>query len=492
MRNRAPVIILLSLAAILGGAYLAVSGRAASLRGVFAGGGATTAATALAAPSTVSVSRGDVQQTVVAPGQLVAVDETVLTIGLAGRVAEIGVRPGNVVFQGDILARLDSSPFEIALEQALGQLARAEADHAERLVEAELAVEAAHLRLANAEAEHPRRVADAELALRAAEARLAQSELRVPSLVAAEVRLRNSRESEAVAATEYEEALERQRAQWEPEEIAEGYRRALEEARDRLLVAEAEYNITRNAQAAAGEERAALEAEVERARLALDGLAAGVDPLLSLELEKAHQTLASLREAGVDPSYGLAVRQARADLAATALTAPGDGVVQEVLVRPGESVVPGTELVTLTNPEAMEVRVTVIEEDLPLVQVGQPVDLFFDAAPEATLQGRVVRAVPQRVAGESRPLYHVYIAPEGHVQGLVPGMTADAAIIIDQRVAVLRLPRALAQALAVDTVLVEVWAGGRTEKREVRIGLRGDVYVEILGGLSENEQVVAQ
>jgi multidrug efflux pump subunit AcrA (membrane-fusion protein) len=42
------------------------------------------------------------------------------------------------------------------------------------------------------------------------------------------------------------------------------------------------------------------------------------------------------------------------------------------------------------------------------------------------------------------------------------------------------------------TAKVEVWANGQVEERTIQVGLRGDVYVEILDGLREGEQVVAQ
>jgi multidrug efflux pump subunit AcrA (membrane-fusion protein) len=74
----------------------------------------------------------------------------------------------------------------------------------------------------------------------------------------------------------------------------------------------------------------------------------------------------------------------------------------------------------------------------------------------------------------------------------VPGMTVDASIIVAQRTGVLQLPRALVRAGADGTAQVDVWADARVEKRTVQIGLRGDVYVEILAGLREGEQVVGQ
>ena len=127
-----------------------------------------------------------------------------------------------------------------------------------------------------------------------------------------------------------------------------------------------------------------------------------------------------------------------------------------------------------------------------LVQVGQTVELFFDAQPEALVNGRVCRIVPQRQPGSDRPLYPVYIAPDELPEGLALGMTVDASIITASRSDVLRLPRTLARARSDGTAQVKVWADGQIETRTVKVGLRGDVYVEILDGLQNGELVVGQ
>jgi multidrug efflux pump subunit AcrA (membrane-fusion protein) len=445
-----------------------------------------------AAHPTVPVSRGDVQQTVIAPGQLVGTQESVLGIDVAGRLAEINVRPGDVVHTGEVLARLDPAPLQAALEEAQLRLAAAESEQRRRLADAELALRAARLRLEQAQTEHPRQLAEAELALQAAVSGLEQAQLQYPSLTAAEIRLQNAIAAERTAEAEYHEALERQQANWEPAEVAEGYLRALESARDARAIAAAEYSAAQGRQAASGKALQDREAEIEHARIALQRLQDGVDPLLALELEKAHKALANLTETGVDPLLELAVRKAQADLEAATLIAPFDSAVLNVRARPGETLSRGAELITLADPTAVEAQVTVIEEDLPLVQVGQPAEIFFDARPEVTVQGQVARIVPQRIAGEARPLYQVYLALEALPEGLLSGMTVDASIIIDQRTDVLRLPRALVRAGSGATARVEVWADGRAQERPVQVGLRGDAYIEILGGLSEGERVVGQ
>jgi multidrug efflux pump subunit AcrA (membrane-fusion protein) len=86
----------------------------------------------------------------------------------------------------------------------------------------------------------------------------------------------------------------------------------------------------------------------------------------------------------------------------------------------------------------------------------------------------------------------VYISLDQIPEHLVEGMTADSAILIAQHPQVLCLPRALVHASSGSTATVKVWNGVTTEERSIEIGLRGDVYLEILSGLEEGEQVVTR
>jgi macrolide-specific efflux system membrane fusion protein len=71
-------------------------------------------------------------------------------------------------------------------------------------------------------------------------------------------------------------------------------------------------------------------------------------------------------------------------------------------------------------------------------------------------------------------------------------MTADAAIIIARKENVLRLPRALVRARADNTAQIDIWTDRGPEKRDITVGLRGDVYIEILDGLAEGDQIVGE
>lgn len=172
-------------------------------------------------------------------------------------------------------------------------------------------------------------------------------------------------------------------------------------------------------------------------------------------------------------------------------TAPFDGVVLEVAAIPGAYLPPNAPLMRVSDPRAIEIQTTVIEEDLPLVRLGQTAELYFDAYLDV-VPGEVSRIVPQRVPGEARPLYHVILTPQETPSDVLPGMTADAAIIIDKVHDALRLPKALLRFTGDDSAEVQVWRDGATETRAVQVGLRGDVYVQILDGLQEGQEVLGQ
>ena len=394
-------------------------------------------------PVTIAVTQGDVQRTVTAPGQLVGTRQQMLGMDVDGRLIELNVRPGTAVFAGDLIAKIDPSPYQTALTLAQIELTQAQEALAQQLAEAELAA-------ANSEA------------------LVGSAQAQFPLLTAAEVNLQLAREAEARAENEYNKALDRS---WEPAEVVEAYRLELQFAQANRQIAEAEYNSVLNQRWAVGQQVEAQQTELDRANLSVD----------------------FLQNTGVDALLETAVSQAEANLAATVLVAPFDGVVLEVFVTPGEAVSAGTNLVLLADPSQGEVRTTVIEEDLADVEIGQPAELFFDARPDLAVQGTVARLVPQRVLGEARPLYHVYITlDEPLPEDVFPGMTVDASIIVAEELDTVRLPRTLIRPRSDGTAVVQLWQNGQRVEREVVVGLRGDVFMAIQSGLQPGDEVVGE
>ena len=192
----------------------------------------------------------------------------------------------------------------------------------------------------------------------------------------------------------------------------------------------------------------------------------------------------------------LALAQAKYDAAKAVMDSleiksPINGIAFEVSVETGQTYQAETTLFMVGDPKALEVVANVTEEDYPLISVRQSVEVFFDARPEVTIQGKVERIIPKRIEGD-RPLYDIYISLDEVPDGLADGMTSDTAITIAKHEGVLCLPRAMVRASGGDTTTVRVWNGIENVSQEITIGLRGDTYVEIVSGLSEGDQVITR
>jgi len=90
-------------------------------------------ATPSTAPHAVDVNRGDVQQTVTAPGELVQTRQTMLSFDVSGKLTRLDLQPGDRVQAGQTLAQLDAAPRAQALKKAQLKLSLAEAEHTRQL-----------------------------------------------------------------------------------------------------------------------------------------------------------------------------------------------------------------------------------------------------------------------------------------------------------------------------------------------------------------------
>lgn len=416
----------------------------------YQGAGATPSmADPVQPPTTVRVARGTVQQTVSAPGTLVNTREMVLSLPVGGRLATLLVRPGQTVKAGETLATLDTST-----------LVADERRHQRAYLQAQLAYSQ------TLQSPDPIELAAAQAALISAQS--AYTALLAPpdnnALAAVEATLRTAQATLQNAEAIYETSPDRANATLK-----------LEEAKNTLSTAQAAYDQA-IAPPSESQQRSA-QAQIAAAQANLQKLQPDPAVIAQAQLEVA-QALATWQEAV-------------ANVAAATLIAPFDGVVTEIQPRLGENVPADSTMMVLTDPDALEVQAKVIEEDLPLVQIGQMVEVYFDAVPDLLLTGRVARINPLRLAGD-RPQYGVYITIDQPPPVVLAGMSSDVAIIIARREGVLYLPRTLVRAGASGNGQVDVWATGQRQRRQVQVGLRGDVYVEIVDGLQEGDEVVSQ
>ena len=411
------------------------------------------------APPVAPVDRGDVRKTVTAPGKLIGTGEAVLSMGANGRLAELNVRPGDRVRAGDVLAAIDTTLLEL------------------KVAEAELAYLKQQLTYSSTVQPDPEKVAAAQAALSSAGAAY-DAARRKYATGADQVKLScanvDDAEAHMLAARDAYETTPVDHRGW-----------YYQEQQQRRLAYEFEQNVYAAEVAKCNTAQRAAEDDsgVRSALAQLTSAKSKLDELTAPRPETQLAAQANLEQARLE------LEEARQQLAYSTIVAPFDGVILEVKAGLGDAVTANAGLITLADTSAVEIEATVIEEDYPLVQAGQPVELNFDVRPEAAVAGRVDRIVPQRTEDE-RLLYPVYIAPDNLPEGLLPGMTVDASIVIDKRENALRLPKSAARVRSDGTAQVDVWTGDRVEERTVKTGLVGDQYVEILEGLRAGERVV--
>lgn len=214
------------------------------------------------------------------------------------------------------------------------------------------------------------------------------------------------------------------------------------------------------------------------------------DALNTLKLS-ALPNSTDLKQAEVDvQSAQVALNQAEQDLTGATMLAPFNGRVLSVNANLGDTVAANAVVIELADLSRLELETTVAQEDVVMVKDGQSATLTFDARPGETYPGKVTRIVPTRASTSGAVTYSVYVSVDQAPPGLLPGMTADADIIIAERKDVLTLPRRSIRANANSTVSVAVLQRGQTENRNVTVGLVGDLNIEIVSGLQEGEQVV--
>jgi HlyD family secretion protein len=184
-----------------------------------------------------------------------------------------------------------------------------------------------------------------------------------------------------------------------------------------------------------------------------------------------------------------ALRLTKAELQHYTVRAPFAGVVNQLFVEMGASVIPGQPLLELMNAADLYVRAPMDELDIARIRVGQPARITLDPYRDRSFEAVVTRVAPfvSEFQEQNRTLdveFEMRSVPPG--VELHPGTSADVEIVIERAENTLRIP-AIAL-LEGERVLVV--HDGHAAERHVRVGLRNWDYVEILEGLHENEAVI--
>jgi len=218
--------------------------------------------------------------------------------------------------------------------------------------------------------------------------------------------------------------------------------------------------------------------------------------------------------------------------------APLDGVVTNLPVRVGETVVPGVQnlagslIMTIADMSLITAEVKVDETDIINVQLNQKADITIDAIPDKVFKGHVIdigntaivrstgqAASESAISSQEAKDFKVVIAMDNPPDDIRPGLSCTAKITTATRHNVLGIPiQALTirekgdlevqpknrgSALAATKLTpaqekerkqeiqgVFVIANGKAVFRKVDTGITGDTDIEVLSGLKEGDQII--
>jgi HlyD family secretion protein len=170
-------------------------------------------------------------------------------------------------------------------------------------------------------------------------------------------------------------------------------------------------------------------------RLAKEGFAS--DQLLLQNRTAAQRANASVSSAQAS------LAAAQIDLDRTVIRSPVDGTVVDRQVDPGQTVAASFQAATLfviaQDLSQLEAAIVVDEADIGEVQEGMAVRFTVDAFSDETFEGRVTQVRKQGVQTSGVVSYTVIVRAENRGGRLLPGMTANAEIIVEQKPDVLRV-----------------------------------------------------
>jgi membrane fusion protein (multidrug efflux system) len=183
------------------------------------------------------------------------------------------------------------------------------------------------------------------------------------------------------------------------------------------------------------------------------------------------------------------VSLARKALADTVVRAPFGGVVAQRLVSVGDYVTKGMKVAIVVRVNPLRAQLTIPEQSVSAVAIGQPVSFEVDAYPGRRFEGRVKYVAPSLQA-DQRALTVEALVPNPKSE-LKPGLFATARIEQPARTPGVLVPTS-SVIVAAGTSRVFVVNDDHVEERIVTTGQSVGDLIEITNGLKAGERVATK
>ena len=166
------------------------------------------------------------------------------------------------------------------------------------------------------------------------------------------------------------------------------------------------------------------------------------------------------------------------------ITAPISGTVIEKDVKAGDALTSGTTLCVLYDLSYLEMVINVDELQVSSLSVGQSVQVTADAVPDKTYVGEVTRVSMKGSSSGGTTTYPVTVRIDD-IDGLRPGMNANAEIVVANATSALCVPNAAI--VQGGYVLVTKDSPSAANAAPEMDAPDGYVYVEVKTGVSDDD-----
>ncbi len=221
--------------------------------------------------------------------------------------------------------------------------------------------------------------------------------------------------------------------------------------------------------------------------------------LAKVDARSLQESLAQAR-AALDQSEEL--------LSKTRIRSPINGIVIQIDIKVGETVIagttniPGSTMMVIADPSETLTEVQVDEADIAQVREGQNADIFAAAYPDTPLAGVIqsIASVARKQPGQASLSFLVKILLDEQDSMIIrPGMSVRADIYTQSSEEALAVP---VQAVLFDEESEEDDAGkeeqtyvfvmkdGKAVRKDVEVGISSDSDQEITAGLEEGEVII--
>ncbi len=167
---------------------------------------------------------------------------------------------------------------------------------------------------------------------------------------------------------------------------------------------------------------------------------------------------------------------------------PVNGIVLEKKALQGMRFMPGEMMYQIADLSRIWVLADVFEQDIAMVRNGSRAEVSINAYPERKFEGRVTFVYPTLSAPTRTVPVRIELANPGGL--LKPAMFADVIIAVEGNGPKLAVPNSAVIDSGTRRVVLVQTGEGRFESRVIKLGARGQEYVEVLDGVREGENVV--